>query len=187
MKNTVAGRNRDSLRTESGVYMIELLMTLVVGALLSAALVNALSNTQSLASTSQNEITAAVVAQEQIDNVRNASYDSLTNGTYPLLLHKRSSADAGPTAVNPRPLMYDLTGLDWRTPSERAKLTDKTACAAGDQLQNLGTDATVSEIVEDGPAANTKFVTIKIAWSEGSRQKHYVMRTLIAQNGIRFN
>lgn len=177
------------MRTQAGVYMIELIMAIAVSAMLSAALVQTLADTERLSTAGQNQIIAAALAQEQIDNVRNTLYGDLQIGTFELLLNKRQASDAGPDKVNPRPLLFDLTAFDWRTPSERAGQADQITCAASNQFRRLGsdeviTDAQITETVANGPIANTKLVTVRVSWSEGPAPKQYVVQTLVAQNGI---
>jgi type II secretory pathway pseudopilin PulG len=176
------------LRTKSGVYMIELIAAIATSAMLSAALVETMASTERLSTSGQNQIIAAAVAQEQVDNVRDTLYGNLIAGTYTLLLNKRTLADAGPTSVNPRPLLFDLLDFDWRTPAERAANSSQIACSASSEFQNLGADASVTETVVDngtsGSLANTKTITITINWTEGIDQRTYVVSTLVAQNGI---
>lgn len=188
MKFRVAKRNRRTPRKPAGVYMIELITAIAVSAMLSAALVGAMADTERLSTAGQNQIIAAAIAQEQIDNVRDTLYGSLAPGTYTLLLNRRNSGESGPAAVNPRPLLFDLQTFDWRTPAERAENADPVNCQASRQFQSLGADATVTEQVVDngtsGSLAQTKTVTVTINWSEGETPKSYVVTTLVAQNGI---
>jgi hypothetical protein len=188
MKIVLRSRERIQSRTESGVYMIELIMAIATSSMLCAALVGTLAQTERLSTSGQNQIIAAALAQEQIDNVRNTLYGNLSAGTYSLLLNRREIGQAGPADVNPRPLLFDLYSHDWRTPLERAKGVDQTACAAATQFQQLGLDAAITESVVDngtsGQLANTKTVTITINWTEGPDVRTYTVSTLVAKNGI---
>lgn len=181
-------RERRKTRSEGGVYMIELIMAIATSSMLCAALVGTLAQTERLSTSGQNQIIAAALAQEQIDNVRNTLYGNLAAGTYTLLLNRRELGQFGPSEVNPRPLLFDLYSHDWRTPLERAKGVDQTACAAATQFQQLGLDAAITETVVDngtgGPLANTKTITIVINWTEGQDVKTYTVTTLVAKHGI---
>lgn len=188
MKFVKRSRERIQSRTESGVYMIELIMAIATSSMLCAALVGTLAQTERLSTSGQNQIIAAALAQEQIDNVRNTLYGDLAAGSFSLLLNRRELGQEGPSDVNPRPLLFDLYNHDWRTPLERAKGVNQTECAAASQFQQLGLDAAITETVVDngtsGQLANTKTVTITINWTEGPDVKTYTVSTLVAKHGI---
>jgi hypothetical protein len=161
-------KRRIRKRDESGVYMIELIMSIAASSLLSAALVSNLAQTQAFSNSGQNHILAACIAQEQVDNARNTSFADLMaqRGTHELLINRKDLDEAGPP-INPRPLLLDLANLDW-TDAGRKNIFD----------------GSVTEDIENGPFANTLLVTIQINWVEGPAHRNYVLTTLVSQNGI---
>lgn len=189
-----------SIRAPRGVYMIELIMAIAVSSMLAAALVGVMADTERLSTAGQNQIVAAAVAQELIDNIRNTLYGTPTqtgsliygaqpgsSTTYTMLLNMRTASDSAPPAV-PRPLLFDLLDYDWRTPAEKADGASQINCQASNQFQLLGSDATVTETVTNNGGSNllngTATVTITVTWSEGQAQKKYTVSTLVSQSGI---
>lgn len=155
-------------RSDSGMYLLELIMAIAASGVLAAALVGNMADTQRLSNAGQNQILAAAIAQEQIDSARNITYQSLLGmkGSYTLLVNKEGSGEVGPI-LNPRPLLLDLVSLDWT--------------AAGKANKFAGT---VIETIADGPYTDTLRVTVVSNWKEGTQNRSYSLSTLISRYGI---
>jgi type II secretory pathway pseudopilin PulG len=163
--------------------MIELIMALAASGVLATALASNLAETERFSSSGQNQILAMSIVQEQIDNARNTSYDSLAScaGSHSLLVNSsdpdysgcHSPTCAGACRLNPRPLQLDTNSLQWST----------VEATSTNGRQNLFR-GTVNERVEPGPNLDTVKVTVEAVWNEANAVKRYDLSTLVAKNGI---
>jgi type II secretory pathway pseudopilin PulG len=155
-------------RSQQGAGIIDLLFCVIISGILSAAIVNGMSQAHRASSSSQNQVIAAAIAQEVIDSARNMPYNTLQTfvGTHDLVVN--SGSGLTPPPVFPRPLMQDRNSLIWSS-----------------KAANNDFDATVTETIAAGPVANTLQVTVLVTWKEntgGSRT--FTMTTLVSQFGI---
>jgi len=155
-------------RNERGAGIIDLLFCVIISGILSAAIVNGMSQAHRASSSSQNQVLAAAIAQEVIDSARNMPYTTLQTfvGTHNLVVN--SGSGYTPPPIFPRPLMQDRTSLVW-----------------SNKATNNDFDATVTETIGAGPVPNTLQVTVLVTWREntgGSRT--FTMTTLVSEFGI---
>lgn len=187
MKNILAQSKHTKSRTSSGVYMIEMLLAIATSTMLAAALVANLADTERLASAGQNQIIATAVAQELIDNTRNAMYDSLIPGTYEDFLVNRTASGQCGNSLNPRPLLLDLVNQNYSfvNPSNEPGVLQ--------QYTNVFQGKVTQQIIDNGAAGalgNTKTVVVTVTWNEGGASgeggstKSLTLSTLVAFNGI---
>jgi len=174
-KKTVRTEKRPapgSGRNELALYLIELLVSIAVAALVSAALVEGLADCERISSQGQCQILAAAMAQEQIDNARNSSYADLAAlvGSTQTLQVNKIDTTSGPS-LNPRPLLMDQMNLVW------------TPAAITNEFQGTATETVDIANVPGLPAAMLK-VTVTVSWKEGGNTRTYSQSTLIAPNGI---
>lgn len=169
--------NAGNVRSDSGIYLVELLVAVFISSLLAAALAENMSQTLKLTSSGQNQIVAAAIGQELIDNARNTDYavlSGLVGNTYTLNINSSNSG----SPVNTRPLMLDLTNLDWSTDAENNKFVGTVT----EMLTNAGwgsyTDATGAVL------PNGVKVDITVNWTEIKMNKTYTVSTFISRNGI---
>lgn len=170
-------------RNERGAYMIELIMAMAASGMLAGALASNIAETERFSSSGQNQILAMSIVQEQIDNARNTSYDSLASwaGSHALRVNSSdpeyggcpAASCAGGCRLNPRPLQVDMNNLDWST----------VEVTSTNRQQNLF-HGTVNERIEPGPNMDTVRVTVEAVWQEGKATKRYSLSTLVAKNGI---
>ncbi len=167
-------------RSEGGWQLVELLIGVLVTSLLSSAIVSDWSQVLRFTTRGQNQVIAADLAQEVIDNARNTSWNSLlanANGGAPqtLLVNRQYSGQSGP-AIFPRPLLQD-----WDSSSGGLGAAYSQAARSGAFRGN------VTETVTDN-GDGTARVTVNVRWTESGQlagtARNYTLSTLIAQNGI---
>lgn len=160
--------------------MLELLMSIAVSSMLAAALVSNLAQTESFSNAGQNQLLAACIAQEMIDNARNTSYSDLVDniGTHEMVVNRVS--DESCPDVLPRALLMDEVDLDFTTESKRNAF--------------WGTAVESIEYLDAGDP-NVLRITVEVSWKEaGNTKKNYVngsngtnaavLSTLVSKNGI---
>lgn len=167
-------------RNEGGWQLIELLVGVLLTSALSSAIVSDWSQMLRFTTKGQNQVIAADLAQEVIDNARNSSWNELianSNGGVPqtLLVNRHYSGEAGP-AIFPRPLLQD-----WDNSSSGLGATYSQAARSG------AFNGTVTETVTDNADGSVR-VTVNVNWQEAGQlagtTRNYSLSTLIAQNGI---
>lgn len=166
-----------NLRSSSGIYLVELLVAVFISSLLAAALAENMSETLRLTNCGQNQIIAAAIGQELVDNARNTSYSSLCNmigQTYTLNVNSSNSGNP----VSSRPLMLDLTSLDWTQDAENNKFSGTVS----ESLSDAGWGSYADPILGNIP--NGIKVDITISWTEVQMPKTYSLSTFISRNGI---
>ena len=154
--------------------------------MLAAALVANLADTERFSGSGQNQIIATAIAQEQIDNTRNALYNSLTAGTYTDFLVNRTTIGQAGSVLNPRPLLLDLINQNY-------SFVNPDSTSVLQQYTNLFSGTVTEQIVDNGtsgPLANTKTVVVTVTWNEGGTTgtggstKSLSLSTLVAAYGI---
>jgi type II secretory pathway pseudopilin PulG len=169
------------VRNEKGVYLVELLVAVFISSLFAAAVASSMADSTRLTTSSQNQVLAANIAQELIDNARNTPFNTLAtycqSTPYALLVNKTSSAETGP-AVQPRPLLLDMSSHTWSTDSKRNLFRGTVT----ELVQGLDTAFAVTTA---NPPPYIR-VTITITWIDGSttNNKTYSLQTLISEQGI---
>lgn len=160
---------RKSLRAESGVQLVELVVAIGLISLLTATLLDGLWTCARTNTATQNQLAATNIAQQVVDQVRNANWNTLRNnlGTRSLLVNREFSADVGP-GFQPRPLMLDMAnnGYSW------------------EGQHNLFT-GTVTETIAD-IGQGQLLITVNVQWADehGRKPKELNMSTLVSQDGI---
>lgn len=169
------------VRSASGIYLVELLVAVFISSLLAAALAENMSETLRLTNSGQNQIIAAAIGQELVDNARNTSYAQgnpnlcgMIGNTYTLNVN---SSNAG-NPVSSRPLMMDLTSLDWSQDAENNKFTGTVT----ESLSNANWGSFTDPIL--GSIPNGIRVDITVTWNEVRMPKTYSLSTFISRNGI---
>lgn len=187
MKRLAANHYCAARRSCAGVYMIEMLLAIATSSVLAAALVANLADTERLATSGQNQIIAAAIAQELIDNTRNAMYDSLAPGTYNDFLLNRTGSGQSGGSLNPRPLLLDLVNQNYGV------VNPFNPHGVLQPYTNLFQGTVSQKIIDNGSSgrlAHTKTVVVTVSWNEGGRTneggstKSLTLSTLVAFNGI---
>lgn len=166
-------------RNSSGSHLIELLVSMVVGALIALALTNFFSESMRLSTSSRNVEYARSALASLIDFTRKSSYSFLVNncmGEYSVLVNRHSSGETECPARSATPglppALMDLVYLTWTEKAKNGKFSD---------------DSEVKFLVEPGPASTdptnpeTIKITISASWKDGINydQSHTVSTSTI--------
>lgn len=168
-------------RNESGLYLVELLVAVVISSMFAASLAASMADSTRMSSSSQNQVLAANIAQELIDNARNTPFATLANycssTPYTLLVNKTGSSQTGPVIL-PRPLLLDMSSHTWTADSQRNLFRGTVT----ELVQGLDTGFSTTTA---NPPPYIR-VTITINWIDGSTtgQKNYTLSTIISEHGI---
>jgi len=149
-------RSEDRIRSQAGIYLLELLIAVATCAMLGAALAGTTAETMRLASAGQNQILATNIAQLIVDNVRGKPFDEVVPGTY--VWHVPAEAgDSGAAFIS-------------------RELQDAPAHFEGDVVMTVTPGA--------GVFSSTRQVDVVVSWTEGQAPRQFHMTTRISQNGI---
>ncbi len=143
---------RLALRNSAGIYMVELLVSIVIGTMILFTLTSMLGTTLRLGSKSQNEVYAQETLSELMEFTRGVGYAYLDSrrGTHVLLANKILESEVGPN-VRTSPVQLDFVSQTW-SPSTKTNRFN----------------GTVTYKVELGPEANTLKVTISLGWQDST-------------------
>lgn len=174
-------------RSEAGIYLVELLVAVFISTLLAAALAENMSQTLKLTNSGQNQIIAAAIGQELVDNARNTTYFH-PDASVPNLCHmlgnhtlEVNEANTSTSPVASRPLMLDLTNLDWSQDADDNQFVGTVTETISDAGWGSYTDPTL------GAIPNGIRVDILVSWNERNMPKTYSLTTYISRNGIHNN
>lgn len=150
---------KNRYRGSRGMYLIETLVALILGAMMAYALLNMLSETMRLTSASSNRQSADLVAQTILDAVKRTDPAKWQIGTYQLLLHsdsvgQRCATMSGPTLVHPLALGLDIGDSTWSPKSISNKLAAQVFLDV--QPSGLGKVAVVTVKYADGATLESK-------------------------------
>lgn len=161
--------NRRGSRYQDGYQLVELLVAIAILSTFMAAILDGLSRVHRQTTASQNQVIATNMAQEIVDQARNADWTTLSAnmGTRTLLVNKQTTTDSG-SGYNTRPLMLDMVG--------------QTYSAAASQNLFRGT---VQQTLSDAGAGRLR-LTVNVSWpgEHGGSNKSLIVSTMISQYGI---
>jgi Tfp pilus assembly protein PilV len=174
LQATLRRSRKTSLRNESGLYLIELLVALIFGAIITFALLSILSQSMRQSTTSENQLVASSIAQELLENTRNESYQFLSTipaGQYTLLSNEDTSGQIGPAAVRTDPVGLDFVNLAWTNVKTK-----------GNEFKG-----TVLYQIQPGSVANSLVITITVQWSDSqSVNRTITTSTVVFQQGTNY-
>lgn len=160
-----AGRHRASRlaqqRSASGITIIEALVAVLIGALISGIFLDVYSKLQRVSFTTQNEICANVIAQEMIGATRAIGYDVLAPKapiTYTLLSNRVFVGDLGPD-IRSDPLFLDLVKKYWLPKVANARFPG----------QAIYTISPASGFAVTNGLPDAIEVKLVVTWSDGER------------------
>lgn len=146
------GRRRPR-RQNQGVYLVEILVAVMIGAMLTFALLHSASQSLRHATSTQNEVYANTIISQILDATRAIPYAELAAnvGEHDLLTNKVSSGESGPT-IRPAPLQLNTVDKTWQN-------TSKAGRFRGD----------VKYTIEAGPELRTLRVKVTVSWQDSTR------------------
>lgn len=149
-KNSRKFNSRDS----QGMYMLEVLVAISVGALMAYALLNTTTQSMRLLTTNQNRATANAMLTGLLEWSRSAGYNYLVTqpGENTITINRTSSNEPGSdTGVRKDVAMLDDFNLDWTDLAQKSTLNGK-----------------VTYIIEPVASMDAVKVTVKISWVDSS-------------------
>ncbi|MDQ5937967.1 MAG: hypothetical protein QG574_5330 [Cyanobacteriota bacterium erpe_2018_sw_21hr_WHONDRS-SW48-000092_B_bin.40] len=185
-------RSQSSLkrRNQSGVFLIELLVSLVIASVLALALCASIGEYMRLTSTIEGKELAAIMAQEVLERVKSMPFDSKEDGiridnskTYDMIINDSDPAPlsppcqplARPLLLNTQNLQYSTTVAD--TSSSYHKFKGQVTLKVSDGPLNPVSNKTIT---------GTKLVTVHVTWSEPNSTvpKNLEVKTVLYRYGI---
>lgn len=157
------------LRSQSGSYLIELLVALAISGFLAVALASSLSEQMRASTTTERQTKAAQLAQEVLERFRQTAQNLPPYGTYPIQVNSDDGVVVGPYWFQKRPLSVDHTNLDY--PGYLGSTTSN-----GVQSVN----ATLSQ----GLTASTSLITVTVTWVEGTATKSAAFSATLSKTPI---
>lgn len=149
--------------------MVELVVAIGLISLLTATLLDGLWTCARTNTATQNQLAATNIAQQVVDQVRNANWNTLRNnvGTRSLLVNRQYNGETGP-GFQPRPLMLDIANNTYSSEGQ----------------SNLF-QGTVTETITD-IGQGQLLITVNVKWADehGRKMKELNMSTLVTQDGI---
>lgn len=163
-------KKQRSLRNSEGMYLIEGLVAMVLGAMLAFVLLDMLSQTLRITSSNNNRQNSDLIAQSVLDAVKRMDPNDLPLGTYDLLVNSSTSGEQGP-AIHPLPVGLALGDKIWTSKSQGNKFPGQVRL----------------DVIE-GPSIGSKTVVVSIKWSDGSivNTKKVGILTSVQSKGLNF-
>jgi Tfp pilus assembly protein PilW len=137
------------IRQGHGVYLVELLVALGLGSLLTLALVNVFSNSMRHASHTQNELIAHAIVRELQESTRASGYDFLEARQGVFRIASNSTGSESFPDVHDSPAQLNFLTQTWKPQTKKGAFTGVT-------------DYSIAQ----GPQADTLTVTIKVSWAD---------------------
>lgn len=160
-------------RSSEGVYLVEILVAISVGAMLTLALLNTAAIALRHASATQNEVYANTIISELLEATRATDYQELRQriGEHTLLTNRVSGGDSSQSPeVRSEALQLDAIDKVWQN-------TTTTGAFPGD----------VTYTIEEGPVpGETVRVMIKVSWRDSTRfssAREVSASTVVADKG----
>lgn len=147
-------RKSKQKREARGVYVVELLIALALGALLAFSLLSTLSESMRQVTSTQNQTTAHLVMNELLEWSRATGFNYLSSymGTSEIRINRSIANEPGSdTNIRNEVLMLDDFSENWSEAAEAGKFNGKAFC-----------------LIEPGPDANSLRVTITIEWKDST-------------------
>jgi prepilin-type N-terminal cleavage/methylation domain-containing protein len=145
------------MRSQRGVYLIELLVALAISGFLAVALAASLSEQMRVTTGTENQLKAAEIAQQVIERFRESSQPLPQYGAIPMQLDSDDGTVVGtiPWLQN-RPLSLDYSNLQYPN-------------MTGDLFIGSGPNgrAVVLATLGPGTTSTTSSLTVTVTWSEG--------------------
>ncbi len=147
---------RHQYRSAEGMYLLETLVALTVGAFISFALLDMLCGSMRTMETSHNEAAAAEILDELSEQTRAHGYNRLYSylgQSFPMVINETPSATYPDSELHKRPLGLDFVSKTWNSRT--------VSNAFGDS-----NEASVSYAVASGPIADSIRVKIDVTWTD---------------------
>lgn len=150
-------------RSEQAMYLVETLVALILGAMLSFALLSMLTETMRLNTTNQNRQAADLAAQTVLDALKRTDPSVWQFGSYDLLVNslgagQRCTALSGTQQVCPLPVWLNIGDLNWSSLSMDAKFSGRVILDIQPGVTSGSKVAVVTVIYNDGSNIASKTI-----------------------------
>lgn len=161
-----------------GIFMIELLVSVIVASIMGTAIVNTMSGALRVSSKAQSQVLATCIAQQVIDACRNRNFNDLITptaaggcmGTGQRLTVNNSGASST-SPVFPRSLMLELN--------------DPNTVWNSESKENAFVGTVVADIAPID--ADNASVNVTVSWNEHGGLRQFTTSTVITRFGLRSN
>lgn len=153
-------------RSESGSYLIELLVALAISGFLAVALASSLSEQMRASSSTERQAKAAQLAQETLERFRQTTQSLPPYGTYPIQVNSDDGVTVGPYWFQSRPLSVDHTALNY--PGYLGSTTSN------------GVQSVIATL-SPGVTSSTSLITVTVTWTEGTASKSAAFATTLSK------
>lgn len=147
-------RKRRRKRSRRGVYLVELLIALALGSLFSFVLLNTLSESLRLVTSSQNQTTAHLITSELLEWTRVVGFEYLKSApSFSQITINRTSANepGSDTSIRDDVLMLDDFAEKWSEVAKSGEFRGK-----------------VTYQIELGPEVDSRKITITVEWVDST-------------------
>jgi type II secretory pathway pseudopilin PulG len=176
-------------RDDQGWFLVEVLVSLFILALLLSAMVQCVMASLRLSTQTEQQVQATCIANEVIDSLRNTSFTTLTNnlGTYSntasgnnYIQVVATNSSPNPNAIFPVALLMDQSSLNRYHPPTTA-MWDASALAS-----TFSPNVTVT--LAQGANASLINVSVVVSWVSSSQGSHSVsISSVLSAGGIHSN
>lgn len=143
-------KRRFAIRKSSGVYLVETLVALILGALLCFVLLDILSQTLRVTSANANQLSATFITHTVLDSIKALSFDKLAPGTYPLLVNSSTSGELA-ISGHPLPVGLNIGYLNWTKKADGNKFPGTVQL----DLQPANADSMIAIVTVTWPISTT--------------------------------
>lgn len=166
------------LRSGTGLSLVEILVSLVVGSLIAFAMTDLFANVKRLSGTTQGEMYANLIIQELVENARASQYSFLNQyvGQQFTMLVNRDTVSQPSTPLRDDPLQLDLANLSWNNNTVASKFS-----------------GTVNYRIDQAPGlTNGLLLTVSVNWVDsahstnngGNLGRTVTTSAIILQDGV---
>ena len=155
-------------RNSQGAYIVEVVVAMMVGAMITFALLDISAMAMRHGTSTQNEVYANTIVRQILDSLKQANYSKLASniGQHTLLTNRTTAGQLGP-AVRELPLQIDTVSKSWENSSVNGRFR-------GD----------VTLTIEAGPTPNSLTATVEVSWRDGKNYQNSAKRTVTKSTTI---
>jgi type II secretory pathway pseudopilin PulG len=163
-------RTTKKIRKSSGIYLVETLVALLLGALLAFVLLQTLTQTMRVTSSNGNQQAATLIAQTVLDSIKAVNFSQLQVGTYPLLVNSTNAGEVAP-AGHPLPVGLNIGSLIWTSKSTGNKFPGSVVLD-----------------IENATDPNSLNAVVTVTWGDSQNQVTKTVETMttLHQRGANF-
>lgn len=164
-------KKRRRQRSSAGLYLIETLVALILGALFTFALLQMFSETMRLTSSNMNRQDSDLIVQTVLDSIKTTKPDDWPIGTTKIFVNSESMGERDPFGLHPLPTGLNAGDFTW------------TSKALGNKFKGE-----VNLDVQLGPTPDTKTFTITSTWTDSMNTtgKKTATFTVLRSRGVNF-